>query len=321
LIGPDRVAKDSTVSRFRATREPAVTTAPAQNQDTHRVIDGHVHVFPADVCRERDRYCAADPWFGALYASPRAKLVDFEALQDSMTAAGVTASVLCGFPWADAGLCQIHNDYMAECTRSNPDAGAWLATVVPGHPDAVREAERCFDAGAAGIGELNADAQGFDLREPERFDGLVRLCEERSKPVMFHVSEPVGHNYPGKGTSTPDRLLRFLQRFPNVRVVAAHWGGGMPFYELMPEVAILARNVSYDSAASTYLYRPSVFPAVIDLVGSERVIFGSDFPVLRQDRFLRRLRLLGLAPSTLRRVLSDNARDLFQIGSKETGGD
>ena len=84
---------------------------------------------------------------------------------------------------------------------------------------------------------------------------------------MLHASEPVGHRYPGKGTATPDRLLQVYRALPDLPVVLAHWGGGLPFYELMPEVAALTRNVVYDTAASTYLYRPAVFRTVLDVVG------------------------------------------------------
>jgi predicted TIM-barrel fold metal-dependent hydrolase len=130
---------------------------------------------------------------------------------------------------------------------------------------------------------------------------------------MLHTTEPVGHAYPGKGTATPDRLLAFLLAFPRLRVVAAHWGGGLPFYELMPEVATAAANVVYDSAASTYLYRHQVFRTVLDLVGPGRVLFASDYPVLRQDRFLRRTLAAGLSPEEFELVLGDNARRIYRL--------
>ncbi len=178
---------------------------------------------------------------------------------------------------------------------------------------AAKEAERCFEAGAVGIGELNADAQGFDLNSPAPLAAIAEICNEFDKPILFHVSEPVGHLYSGKGTSTPDRLLRFLIEFPEVKVVAAHWGGGLPFYELMPEVAELTRNLVYDSAASTYLYRSSVFPRVIDLVGAERVLMGTDYPVLRQDRFVRRILKHDLSDDVLDSILWRNAARVYRL--------
>jgi predicted TIM-barrel fold metal-dependent hydrolase len=134
---------------------------------------------------------------------------------------------------------------------------------------------------------------------------------------MFHVSEPIGHDYPGKGTSTPARLLKVLETFPDLRVVAAHWGGGMPFYELMPEVRTAAINLAYDSAASTYLYEHRVFETVIELVGHDRVLFASDYPLLKQAPLLNRLRQRpGLSDFALASVLGENAVRIYGLEEK-----
>jgi predicted TIM-barrel fold metal-dependent hydrolase len=81
----------------------------------------------------------------------------------------------------------------------------------------------------------------------------------------------------------------------------------------MPEVFALTRRVAYDSAASTYLYRFDVFPRVIDLVGADRVIFGSDYPVLTQARFLRRSRKVLRNEAEARFVLADNAARIYRL--------
>jgi predicted TIM-barrel fold metal-dependent hydrolase len=129
---------------------------------------------------------------------------------------------------------------------------------------------------------------------------------------MLHASEPLGHHYPGKGTATPERLLKFVSAQPRLTIVFAHWGGGLPFYELMPEVAAVSANVLYDTAASTYLYRPTVFRAVLDVVGAERVMWGSDHPVLGMKRFLRRtLQDANLTEHELQRVLAGNAARVY----------
>jgi len=284
------------------------------------VVDAHTHVFPPEVVRGREAYVGRDPWFELLYADPRALLISAEDLVASMDAAGIARSVLCGFPWYDPGICRAHNDYMAEAARRSRGRLAWLGIVSPaaGPAAAAAAAERCFVLGAAGLGELNADAQRFDLRDPAPLAPVVEVCLARDRPLMLHASEPVGHAYPGKGTATPERLLAFLAAFPALRVVLPHWGGGLPFYELMPEVAAVAARVAYDSAASTYLYRPHVFRAVLDAVGPDRVLFASDHPVLRQDRFLRRV----LASAALRAdeapvVLGGTARRVYGLAPTE----
>ena len=278
------------------------------------IVDAHTHLFAPEVLADRAAYVRRDPWFEHLYDNPRAVLVAAEALITSMDEAGIAQAIVCGFPWRDLGLCREHNAYLADVTARSGGRLAWLGTVPPqAGPAAAAEAERCFAAGAVGLGELNADAQGFDLAAPAPLRPVVEVCVGANRPLMLHASEPVGHLYAGKGKSTPDRLLTFLESYPDVTVVAAHWGGGLPFYELMPEVSAAAARVVYDSAASTYLYRFQVFRAVLDIVGRERVLFASDYPVLRQDRFLGRVREVGLSAEETTLVLGGNARRVYGL--------
>jgi predicted TIM-barrel fold metal-dependent hydrolase len=82
----------------------------------------------------------------------------------------------------------------------------------------------------------------------------------------------------------------------------------------MPEIEAVTRNVVYDCAASTYLYRPDIFRTVLDLVGRERVLFGSDYPVLKIDRFLDRVRRIDWKDADeMRAVLGGNACRVFGI--------
>lgn len=276
------------------------------------IIDAHTHLFPPDFVRNRVGLAARDPWFALTYGDGRAKMAGAEELLTSMAAAGIEGAVACGWPWRDAAICREHNDYLLDVARRYPDRLRVLATVAPlSGPLAAAEAARCFDVGAAGLGELNADAQGFMLDEPGAVAAAVEVATQARRPVLLHASEPLGHVYPGKGTATPERLLRFVLEYPDLRVVAAHWGGGLPFYELMPEVAAATRNLWYDSAASTYLYRFNVFPAVAALVGAGRVVWGTDYPLLRQELFLRRTRESGLDEVALKAVLGANARALY----------
>ena len=281
---------------------------------TSGIVDAHVHVFPPHFVSTRDDLIARDRWFELLYTNPKSLLATAESLIEAMDVAGVSRAVLCGFPWSDAGLCREHNAYMFDAVERFSDRLTWLGIVIPADPAALADAEWCFERGAAGMGELNADAQGFDWREVQSLEGIALFCVDRNMPILLHASEAVGHAYSGKGTATPERLLPFIERFQGLRVVAAHWGGGLPFFELMPEVAAVTGNVVYDCAASTYLYRPQVFRSVLDIVGPDRVLFGSDYPVLRMNRFLDRVRGLEWRDASERdAVLSTNARRVFGL--------
>jgi predicted TIM-barrel fold metal-dependent hydrolase len=276
------------------------------------IVDAHVHLFPPDVIACRDDYCARDDWFGVTHAAfPIDRFPQVETLLASMDTAGVDLAVIAAWPWRDPGVCRLHNDFLAEACAAEPRL-AWLGIVNPGQPGAAAELERVRGLGAAGIGELNADAQGFAWEDEAHLSELAEVATTLDVPLMAHVSEPVGHLYPGKGAATPPRVLGFIERHPDLRLVAAHWGGGLPFYELMPEVGMALRNVAYDSAASTYLYRHDVFDIVTRIVGPDRVLWGSDYPVLGQRRFLRRA-AAAIADDAIGPVLGGNAARVYGL--------
>jgi predicted TIM-barrel fold metal-dependent hydrolase len=285
------------------------------------IVDAHTHAFPPEWVADRSGHVARDAWFAELYTGPTAKMIDAGSLLAAMDSAGVEQAVMCGWPWSDPVHCREHNAYLAEAAAASGGRLAWLGTVAPACPGAAAEVERCLAEGASGIGELNADAQGFDLAEPGALADVAAMLREAGLPLLLHSSEPVGHRYPGKGTATPARLVTFIAAQPGLSVVLAHWGGGLPFYELMPEVAEVARDVVYDSAASSYLYRPDVFRRVIDIVGPERVLWASDHPVLGMGRFLRRTRRdAGLRVDEVAPVMGENARRVYRLPKREVGG-
>jgi hypothetical protein len=279
------------------------------------VIDAHTHVFSEEIVSGRDRLLGREPWFGHLYENPKAALIGAAEQLAAMDAAGVAEAIACGFPWRDLGLCRQENDALATASRAAEGRLHWLASVpLGGGAAAAREAERAFALGAAGLGELNADGQGFDLRDAASLAPVVAVCRAADRPILLHASEPVGHAYPGKGVATPDKLFAFASALPDLAIVLAHWGGGLPFFELMPEVAAACARVVYDSAASSYLYRPAVFRAVLDVVGPGKVLWGSDHPVLGMGRFLRRtLAEAGLREDELGPVLGGNARRVYRL--------
>jgi predicted TIM-barrel fold metal-dependent hydrolase len=285
---------------------------------TWRVIDAHTHAFPPAIVERRADFCARDPWFYDLYTNPAVRLAAPEDVLASMDAAGVERSLLCGFPWRDPGLCREHTSWLAEVCARWPERLSFLGIVVPNAPDAARDAQRAFELGAVGLGEFNADAQDFDLRAPAALAEVLDLCKQLDQPIMLHASEPVGHAYLGKGAATPAKLVDFLTAYPAQPVVLAHWGGGLPFYELMPEVRAVTRYVTYDSAATTYLYNSAVFPTVVGLAGPERVLFASDYPVLRQDRLLRKVER-ALPAETLPAVLGGNAARVYHLAGDVAG--
>ena len=160
---------------------------------------------------------------------------------------------------------------------------------------------------------MRPDMQLFDLRDEEVVKPFVEVLRKHKLILLSHASEPVGHEYPGKGVITPEVLYPFITSFPDLTIVCAHWGGGLPFYALMPEVKQAMNNVLFDTAASPFLYSSQVYNQVIQLVGGDKILFGSDYPLLAQSRVLNEIRSLDMPEETKNLILSGNARRLLGI--------
>ena len=223
-------------------------------------------------------------------------------------------SVCKGFGWTDPGIARESNDYNLAAARSHPDRLVAFCSVNPlWGEDAVAEVHRCHEAGARGIGELHPDTQGILDADMSVLAPVFDAARELGMPVLMHASEPVGHGYPGKGTVTPELLMAVVNAFPNNRFIFSHFGGGLPFYGLMPEVKSALKNVYFDSAAFPFLYRPEVFDVAARAVGAEKILFASDFPVVTQQRALKEFELAGLDPEQSRLVRGANAAQLLDL--------
>ncbi len=178
---------------------------------------------------------------------------------------------------------------------------------------AAREIRRCVEAGLQGVGELHPDTQGFDITSKTQMKPVMMATYDLGVPVLVHASEPVGHSYAGKGSTTPDKLYKFILNFPENYIICAHWGGGLPFYGLMPEVNQALRNVYFDTAVSPLLYQKQVFATVVGLVGPEKILLGSDYPLVPHRRLAQELHDSGLKPEAQKAILGENAVRLLKL--------
>jgi hypothetical protein len=278
------------------------------------IIDFHTHIYPPWLRAKREEYLKLDATFAELFTNPDAKMATAEQLIKRMDEDGVDVSVVMGIGWTDIDLARAANDYIIESIQKYPDRLVGFASVNPAWgDDAVKEVERCAEAGLRGIGELHPDTQGFDLGDRDAMLPLMTVAQEQGQIVTTHSSEPVGHTYPGKGTTTPDVLWRFIQNFPDVTIVCAHWGGGLPFYALMPEVGAGLNHAHFDSAASPFLYDKRIFSTVASEIGVDRILMGSDYPLIRVQTIIRQIDSTELSRPAKELIKGGNAARLLDI--------
>jgi hypothetical protein len=272
------------------------------------ILDAHTHVFPPEVICRRDEISARDSGFSLLYRDPRARMADGKDLAVYMDREGVDMSVAFCFPFRDAGLVRLVNDYVLECARL--DARILPFAVVDTHDEkaAVSEAERCLRKGARGVGEMAYYEGGFGADERRRLEGLACFLEQTGLPLLLHLNEQVGHDYPGKTPVDFAEVVRFVETHPSLRMILAHMGGGICFYEFMPEIEKAFPLVYYDLAAAPFLYSNALYAFAAKFL-TKKVLFGSDFPLLTLARY--RAALEGLDDEAKKLILYENGRRLF----------
>jgi predicted TIM-barrel fold metal-dependent hydrolase len=278
------------------------------------IIDAHTHIFPPEVIKRRDVFAKRDSSFEFIYGDPKSRMVTYAELIEEMDSSGVDMAIVCGFPWRSLDLCRQHNTYTLEAVRAHPDRLIGLATVNPVAGTASdRELERCFEGGLKGVGEISADAQGFRLDDTSTAGRIAGAVAEAGLFILVHANEDVGHYYPGKTPTNPAAVYHFLEKFPDTTTVLAHWGGGLLFYEMMPEVARVTSSVYYDTAASPFLYRPQVYKVAADIAGPGRILFATDFPLLKMRRHIDEINEAGLSKDVRTAILGRNAKGLLGL--------
>jgi hypothetical protein len=265
-------------------------------------------------------YFENEPAFNLLYNKKTAKLISAEELVRSMDRGKISASVVFGFPWRTTDLYKRHNDYVMEAAARHKSRLIPFCTFYPIDEGAANEAERCLQAGCAGIGEIAFYIAGLTPESCKAFSPVAAIAGERNVPIMLHANEPVGHYYPGKSHMTIREIHDFIGSFPNNRIILAHWGGGLFLYSLMKKsVKPLLQNTWFDTAASVFLYDERIYAVAESILGPERILFGSDYPLAKPARYFDEMNAAGLSRESMQKICGENAAALLGISSEDQG--
>ncbi len=215
----------------------------------------------------------------------------------------------------DNGISKICNDYIIEQVGKHPDHFLGLACF--GFSDskaAALESDRCLSQGLDGVGELAFYVDGFSDKVVDQMAPVIEVLRHYKKVLNLHTNEPVGHNYPGKSDVKLRNLYRFLKLYGDVPTIFAHWGGGFPFYHLLKkEFAEVTQNLYYDTAATPYLFKNDIYRLGGEMAGFDRILFGSDFPLLRPRRYFKDIAEAQLDERQSEMICGTNAARLFGI--------
>jgi predicted TIM-barrel fold metal-dependent hydrolase len=279
------------------------------------IIDFHTHIFPKDIRANREKYFPSEPAFKLLYDSPESKLAGAKEIIAAMDEQGVDRSVVFGFPWKNSDIFKRQNDYIMEAVARFPERLIGLCCFDPFSKAAASEARRCLEGGLSGIGEIAFYQSGIDDAALDKLAPLMEICLDKALPFLIHTNEPVGHAYPGKTPNTLKQIYTLVARFPENKIVLAHWGGGIFFFNLLrKEVKARLKNVYFDTAASPFLYYPEIYRYAVEIAGGDKILFGSDFPLLQPERYFKEIEeTSGLSKAHIESICGKNAAKLLNL--------
>jgi predicted TIM-barrel fold metal-dependent hydrolase len=215
------------------------------------------------------------------------------------------------------GLPPVTNDFVADCVARHPDRFLGFASVDPWKGRAaVAELRRAVtDLGLVGL-KLHPSAQAFAPNDTRCYP-LYEAAAELDIPILFHTGTTgLGAGLPGGagvklGYSRPILLDDVAADFPQLTIVGAH--PSWPWQDEMLAVAQHKTNVWIDlSGWSPRLWSPELRDAVLGPL-QDRALFGTDYPFIRFDKWLRAFQAHDPSPEVETKVLRGNAERLLGL--------
>lgn len=296
-----------------------------------KLIDAHVHLYPPEINADPKAWAAkaGEMHWATLCTRVRKSGVPVQTfpnvsqLLHAMDAARIERAVLLGWYWEKNYSCVLQNRFFQRCIQEYPDRLAACATFHPhiGAAGVEEELRWAKDHGFCGIGEMSPHSQDFSVQDPAWLAAL-EIAAELGLPINLHVTEPLSKNYPGRVLTPLIDLVELARCHPSNVFVLAHWGARLPLDPIHGKDMAERRNVYFDTAASPLLYGSTVFREMINTVGADRIIFGSDYPLIlfpnveREPgvaNFVAQIEALGVEKADAEKLLHGTAAKVYGL--------
>ncbi len=285
---------------------------------------------------------------GAPFMTPLPEMFDYDLRIKNMNKARVDVAVISltcpnvfwGGPEVSARAARLMNDDMAQAQRAYPDRVRWFASLPWQYPQAaLEELKRARALGAAGVVVLG-NIDGKSLTDPA-FAEIWTALDANDVPVFLHPTAPPGVALMDMATynlippigftfDTSLALARciydgFFDRYPNLRLIAGHGGGALPFlvgrldicHERIPACGAKTgdrpRNYMRRLYVDTVVFTQGALQMCVDVCGPENVLYGSDYPHNIGDMIGCLARVDALPEGTRHPVRGGNAARIFAL--------
>ncbi len=258
-----------------------------------KVVDFHAHAFHDKIAEK------AALNLNHYYGIPLAGNGRFCYLTESMKENHITKMVVHATATKPEQVETI-NDYVAGLISTDIIG---FGTLHPGYPTLAKELERLISLGLRGL-KFHPVFQGFAIDDPNMYP-IYELAEGRL-PILMHVGDK------NSDAATPERLAKILDHFPRLTVIAAHLGG-YGEWENAKQWLIGREGLYVDTSSSIRFMAPKEATALIRAHGTDRVLFGTDYPLSLHKPELEIFDRLELTEAESEQILWKNAYRLLKL--------
>jgi len=264
-----------------------------------KVADVHAHIFPDKLAEK------AAVSIGDFYGCPMYMPASVDNLAAEERKAGISRCVVSNSAVTPKQVHNINTFISGACAQHPEFIG--FGSIFPGMEGWEAELDRMQALGLRGL-KIHPDFQKLPIDEPGAVE-MYRSVAKRGMIVLFHMGDN-RYDY-----SSPERLTNLIRQVPDLRVIAAHFGGWNSWENSLRHPQ--PENVLYDTSSTTPLIPRELVCRMFDAFGPERFLFGTDFPMWEPKEMLRQLLGFGLGEDTLARILYGNFMELFGLRDEE----
>mgnify|MGYP006290303831 CR=1 FL=1 len=262
-----------------------------------KIFDAHVHIFPDRIGPAATAALGRESGITPTYDGTRSGLLA------SMRTAGISGALNCPIATKAEQVESINS--WAVARHGWPVLS--LGTVHPDHTGNRTELQRIAAKGLPGI-KLHPEYQQFNL-EDARLEPVWQLCSELGLVVMMHCGADIAFEPPFH--STPATIAKLLERFPQLLLIAAHFGSWNMWQDV--EKNLIGKAVYFDMSFAFGLLEDAKLVELSRTHGISRILFGTDAPWRNQANDLQYFFQLGFSETEQHAILWDNAARLFDL--------
>lgn len=265
-----------------------------------KIIDVHTHLFPEKIAVK------ATKAVGDFYDIPMDSVGTKETLIADMDQYGIKHCFIHSVATVSQQVRAI-NDFLKDTIKNNSDKFTAFGPIHIGIDSIIEEIDYMRTNGITGI-KLHNDFQGFPVND-HRLDEMYEKCQAENIPVMFHAGDK-RYNF-----TNPKQFRDVGRRFPNLIGIAAHFGGYSEWVDIDDDYC-KDSPFWFDTSSSLFLLNKEDALRIINSRGSDKIMFGTDFPMWTACDEYRRIESLGLSNNVLENIMFKNAENFLNTITK-----